>query len=102
MLADFFTKPLQGSLFRRLRDVVLGYAHISTLTTPSAVVEERVGSQFWQLDPTQDRPIAIHPTKDGPQPATCKSILRMSPRRASTTRASYASVVARGAATNEE
>ena len=25
MLADFFTKPLQGSLFRKFRDYVLGY-----------------------------------------------------------------------------
>ena len=25
MLADFFTKPLQGSLFRKFRDAVMGY-----------------------------------------------------------------------------
>ena len=31
MLADFFTKPLQGNLFRKFRDVVLGYKHISSL-----------------------------------------------------------------------
>ena len=31
MVADFFTKPLQGNLFRKLRDVVLGYKHISEL-----------------------------------------------------------------------
>jgi hypothetical protein len=31
MLADFFTKPLQGSLFRKFRDIVLGYKHIDTL-----------------------------------------------------------------------
>ena len=31
MLADFFTKPLQGSLFRKFRDVLLGYQHINTL-----------------------------------------------------------------------
>jgi hypothetical protein len=24
MIADYFTKPLQGSLFRKLRDLVLG------------------------------------------------------------------------------
>jgi hypothetical protein len=27
MLADFFTKPLQGGLFLRLRDRILGYTH---------------------------------------------------------------------------
>jgi hypothetical protein len=44
MLADFFTKPLQGALFRKFRDVILGYTHIKTLepyTTASA--QERVG-----------------------------------------------------------
>jgi hypothetical protein len=46
MLADFFTKPLQGSLFRRFRAVVMGHKHIDTLQdlattlTPS---QERVG-----------------------------------------------------------
>ena len=45
MLADFFTKPLQGSLFRKFRSVLLGEAHIDTLhhvphVDPS---EERVG-----------------------------------------------------------
>ena len=29
MIADFFTKPLQGNLFRNFRDLVLGYKHIS-------------------------------------------------------------------------
>ena len=31
MLADFFTKPLQGTLFRKFRDIVLGYKHINAL-----------------------------------------------------------------------
>ena len=31
MLADFFTKPLQGILFRKFRAVVLGYKHIDSL-----------------------------------------------------------------------
>jgi hypothetical protein len=35
MLADFFTKPLQGSLFRKFRDVVLGYHHIDSLSCPA-------------------------------------------------------------------
>jgi hypothetical protein len=44
MLADFFTKPLQGSLFRKFRDVVMGDRHINSpkevKPTPS---QERVG-----------------------------------------------------------
>ena len=63
MLADFFTKPLQGSLFRKFRDVIMGEYHIDSLkesktgqpraagkldTGPSPVMEpspsqERVG-----------------------------------------------------------
>ena len=31
MVADYFTKPLQGSLFNKLRDVIMGYKSISTL-----------------------------------------------------------------------
>jgi hypothetical protein len=48
MLADFFTKPLQGSLFLKFRAVLLGEAHINTLLKlcPSgSTVEERVGSK---------------------------------------------------------
>ena len=45
MLADFFTKPLQGNLFRRLKAVLMGHAHISKLLDiPSASVQERGGS----------------------------------------------------------
>jgi hypothetical protein len=44
MLADFFTKPLQGKLFEKFRRVLMGYAHIDTLICPiSFPVEERVG-----------------------------------------------------------
>ena len=31
MIADFFTKPLQGNLFKRLRDVILGHVPVSSL-----------------------------------------------------------------------
>lgn len=41
MLADFFTKPLQGALYHKLRNVIMGYAHISSLQSS---VEERVGN----------------------------------------------------------
>ena len=46
MIADFFTKPLQGALFRKFRDIVLGYLHISELNKEVDGVlssEERVG-----------------------------------------------------------
>jgi hypothetical protein len=46
MLADFLTKPLQGALFRILRDVLLGYKHVNALLinpSDAIVPEERVG-----------------------------------------------------------
>ena len=43
MLADFFTKPLQGNLFRKFRAVLLGHEHVDTLTKPPLPSpEERV------------------------------------------------------------
>ena len=44
MLADFFTKPLMGELFRKLRDVIMGYTSIfDPDTTLSQSIKERVG-----------------------------------------------------------
>ena len=44
MLADFFTKPLQGNLFRKFRDVLLGQAHVDSLVSCLAdPPTERVG-----------------------------------------------------------
>ena len=44
MVADFFTKPLQGSSFQKMRDIILGYKHISTLNEVegTTIPEERV------------------------------------------------------------
>ena len=46
MLADYFTKALQGKLFHRFRAVIMGWVHISTLKgdpVPSPP-KERVGN----------------------------------------------------------
>jgi KUP system potassium uptake protein len=43
MLANFFTKPLQGSIFRKFRAVLLGHCHVNTLSkSPLPPSEERV------------------------------------------------------------
>jgi hypothetical protein len=43
MLADFFTKPLQGELFRKFKAVLMGHAHVNTLAVrPMVSAEERV------------------------------------------------------------
>ena len=35
MLADFFTKPLQGALFEKFKSVIMGHQHISIFRNPS-------------------------------------------------------------------
>ena len=34
MLADFFTKPLQGQLFKKFRNAIMGHAPMSVLNHP--------------------------------------------------------------------
>ena len=52
MLADFFTKPLQGSRFKHLRDIVMGCKHISNLQVPAEVstAQERVSNEKLPID----------------------------------------------------
>ena len=42
MLADFFTKPLQGSLFRFFRDIIMGYTSITEILDEHPKIKERV------------------------------------------------------------
>jgi hypothetical protein len=47
MLGDFYTKPLQGSLFRKFREVIMGRKHIDSLKDPSSSPsQERVGTDL--------------------------------------------------------
>jgi hypothetical protein len=43
MIADFFTKPLQGSLFQKLRSIIMGYTHVPLVHVKAS--EERVGNK---------------------------------------------------------
>ena len=44
MIADFFTKPLQGELFRKLRAVIMGHVSLETFMSEVSVAsKERVG-----------------------------------------------------------
>ena len=53
MLADFFTKPLQGHLFRTFRDVLLGYKHVDSLGLAAPVPNvERVGDHELEIKRT--------------------------------------------------
>ena len=60
MLADFFTKPLQGKLFHKFRDVIMGWKHINTLHSKKADAlspKERVENtdQNVRLSPSLDK-----------------------------------------------
>ena len=39
IIVDFFTKPLQGNLFRKFRDIVLGYKHVTEIEDESPKYE---------------------------------------------------------------
>ena len=44
MLADFFTKALQGSLFAKFHDMIMGWKHVDTLQMGPPSTKERVGN----------------------------------------------------------
>jgi hypothetical protein len=61
MLADFFTKPLQGSLFKKLKAVIMGHAHIDSLKRDAPVAsQERVGED---IVPTHDEKVGATPAR---------------------------------------
>ena len=43
MLADYFTKTVQGRLFKTFREVIMGWKHISTLKQISVPLKDCVG-----------------------------------------------------------
>ena len=64
MLADFYTKPLQGALFKKFRAVILGYEHVSSLqdrTVLSSLDEERVEESH----PVEDEDTEKEPIESG-------------------------------------
>jgi hypothetical protein len=48
MVADFFTKPLQGALFKKLRAVIMGEIDVATFLTMSSGPKERVGKGTYE------------------------------------------------------
>jgi hypothetical protein len=92
MLADFFTKPLQGQLFHRFKQVILGHQHVHSLQDTIAE-PERVGDKrsdtchvlVQGMDQHEERP---HVSFAFPTYADVlkKSYVAEAPRRKSTTR----------------
>ena len=55
MLADYFTKPLQGKSFHTFRNIIMGWEHISTLKkVTSPHMKERVGNLAKNVSPDLD------------------------------------------------
>ena len=50
MIADFFTKPLQGELFRKFRAVVMGHVHLNEVLLHSDTCKERVEEREKELE----------------------------------------------------
>ena len=86
MLADFFTKPLQGALFRKFRDVVMGMKHINTLKRTV-------------LDPSQER-VGNHKMVSDKRPET-NSLEYKENSEPSIKRVSYADTVMRNSKSEE-
>jgi hypothetical protein len=45
MISDFFTKPQQGGMFQRFRDIVMGVKHQSSIRVPTSQGQEHVGNK---------------------------------------------------------
>ena len=53
ILADFFTKPLQGKVFTRFRDMIMGIIPVAPIEDPSlshTPAQERVGNGVLETD----------------------------------------------------
>ncbi len=76
MLADFFTKPLQGSLFKRFKRVVMGLDHVSTLWSMNQIpIEERVEKRSEQAPKSLSSPGIIRSGKKPVIPNTNKQMV---------------------------
>ena len=64
MLADFFTKPLNGALFQKFKKVLMGHATLSTLSSP---IKERVENIIDNVTDDENVP-PEDSTVDGAQP----------------------------------
>jgi hypothetical protein len=62
MIADFFTKPLQGALFRKLKSVIMGEIDVKTFLAMSSGPKERVGKEL----PVANGKLPVPIMKSGP------------------------------------
>ena len=66
MIADFLTKPLQGALFRKLREVLMERASVESLDIPKVPTPQERVEENTRKDvkpPSKDPPITSERTK---------------------------------------
>jgi hypothetical protein len=70
MLADFFTKPLQGNLFRKFMEVIMGHKYINSLkrrtttTSQERVEKDSLSANKWnEVDGRKTDVNTTKPTK---------------------------------------
>ena len=74
MLADFFTKPLQGHLFRHFRDVIMGHCHVDTLRLSHNIpAEERVEEDRSETFVTE-KPSVVNEKTTVPSTGACSAV----------------------------
>ena len=55
MLADYFTKPLQGKLFRRYWNIIMGKTHVNDILDDSSYsIKERVEFRVRELNKVKE------------------------------------------------
>lgn len=64
MIADFFTKPLQGQLFAKFRDIIMGITHFSSLVAPMPVNARSVLEKMESTDKSRpEKGVTSQPKK---------------------------------------
>ena len=96
MLGDYYTMPLQGSLFKKLRAVIMGHAHIDTLSSliPMAP-QERVENSVSREVVIQNSKV----TRDGSSANSASSTSQQNNKRVNWSIDLYADALKRGLST---
>jgi hypothetical protein len=82
MLADYFTKPLQGKQFHLFRDVIMGYKHISILNKSNlpSLKERVVKCDNEECKKVSNDKLILENANNGNNTKNCESRIQEHPR----------------------
>ena len=63
MVADYFTKPLNGKLFRKFRDIIMGYKPMTILNDEAFAIKERVDKVIENVSKDKNKNIKVENKK---------------------------------------